>query len=166
MCRKLTNLCQNFVTETCKQCSEATRHRLCCEKLGTSHDVKGFATGSSLEYIVVERANDDLCQKNITNAGLICAKPIDFQRNLPENNHKICRFFTDCFLAKFALKIPVKSTDFSAICLLKIKRNLTFFPQPIRSPALTRLVSIGKASMKAKLEYSWVAAFSLSGGNQ
>ena len=25
------------------------------------HDVKGFATGSFLERIVVERANDDLC---------------------------------------------------------------------------------------------------------
>ena len=31
------------------------------KKLGTSHDVKGFATGSFLERIVVERANDDLC---------------------------------------------------------------------------------------------------------
>ena len=30
-------------------------------KLGTSHDVKGFAIGSFLERIVVERANDDLC---------------------------------------------------------------------------------------------------------
>ena len=28
---------------------------------GTSHDVKGFAIGSFLERIVVERANDDLC---------------------------------------------------------------------------------------------------------
>ena len=27
---------------------------------------------------VVERANNDLCQKNIKNAGLISAKPIDF----------------------------------------------------------------------------------------
>ena len=59
-CRKLTNLCQNFVTETCKHCSETTRSRLCCEKLGTSHDVKGFAIGSFLERIVIERANDDL----------------------------------------------------------------------------------------------------------
>ena len=33
----------------------------CCEKLDTSHDVKGFAIGSFLERIVVERANDDLC---------------------------------------------------------------------------------------------------------
>ena len=60
-CCKLANLCQNFVTETCKQRSETTRRRLCCEKLGTSHDVKGFAIGSFLERIVVERANDDLC---------------------------------------------------------------------------------------------------------
>ena len=28
-------------------------------KLGTSHDVKGFAIGSFLEHIVVERAKDD-----------------------------------------------------------------------------------------------------------
>ena len=39
-CRKLANLCQNFVTEMCKQRSETTRRRLCCEKLGTNHDVK------------------------------------------------------------------------------------------------------------------------------
>ena len=52
---------QNFVTETCKQRSETTRRRLCCKKLGTSHDIKGFAIGSFLERIVVERANDDLC---------------------------------------------------------------------------------------------------------
>ena len=60
-CRKLANLCQNFVTETCKQRSETTRRRLCCEKLGTSHDVKGFAIGSFLKRVVVERANDVLC---------------------------------------------------------------------------------------------------------
>ena len=31
------------------------------KKLGTSHDVKGFAIGSFQEHIVVEKANDDLC---------------------------------------------------------------------------------------------------------
>ena len=40
---------------------ETTKRRLCCAKLGTSHYVKGFAIGSFLERIVVERANDDLC---------------------------------------------------------------------------------------------------------
>ena len=68
---------------TWKQCSETTSRKLRCEKLGTSHDVEGFATGSFLERIVVERANDNLCQKNIKNTGLIRAKPIDFLRNLP-----------------------------------------------------------------------------------
>ena len=38
-----------------------TRRRLCCEKLGTSHDVKGLAIGSFLECTVGERANADLC---------------------------------------------------------------------------------------------------------
>ena len=36
-------------------------NRLCCEKLGTSHDVKGFAIGSVLERIVVEKVNDGSC---------------------------------------------------------------------------------------------------------
>ena len=62
----------------CKQHSETTRRRLCCENLGTSHDAKGFAIGSFLECIVVERTNDDLCKKNMKNEGLINAKPIDF----------------------------------------------------------------------------------------
>ena len=39
-----------------KKRSETSRHRLCCEKLSTSDDVKGFAIGSFLERIVVERA--------------------------------------------------------------------------------------------------------------
>ena len=60
-CCKLANLPWNFITETCKQRPETTRCRLCCEKLGTSHDVKGLAIGSFLERIVVERANDNLC---------------------------------------------------------------------------------------------------------
>ena len=60
-CRKLANLSWKFITETCEQRPETTRRRLCCKKLGTSHDVKGFAIGSFLERIVVERANDDLC---------------------------------------------------------------------------------------------------------
>ena len=40
----------------CKQRPETNRHTLCYEKLGTSHDAKGFAIGSFLEGIVVERA--------------------------------------------------------------------------------------------------------------
>ena len=55
----------------------------------------------------------------------------------PENNHKICRLFTDCFPAKFTLKIPAKSTDFSAILSPKIQRNLTFFSTNYQKPWYT-----------------------------
>ena len=51
-----------------------------------------------------------------------------------ENNHKIRRFCTDCFPAKFAPNIPAKSANFSAILSLKFPRNLTFFRRPIGSP--------------------------------
>ena len=104
-CHKLANLSQNFVTETCKRHPETTRCRLCCEKLGTSHDVKGFAIGSFLKRIIVERANDDLCQKNVKNAGLILWL---FSTQISLEINRFCAelaFFTDCFLVKFASKI-------------------------------------------------------------
>jgi len=50
----------------------------------------------------------------------------------PENNHKIHCFFTDCFPAKFAPKIPAKLADFS----LKSRKIWLFFQQPIRSPVV------------------------------
>ena len=45
-----------------KQHPKTTRRRLCCEKLGTSYDLKNFAIGSFLDGIV-ERVNDYLCLK-------------------------------------------------------------------------------------------------------
>ena len=76
------NLSQQICLETSSlKCSNNVPNyqaKLCCEKLGTSHDVKGFGIGLFLEHMVVERANDDLCYKNVKNAGLISAKPIDF----------------------------------------------------------------------------------------
>ena len=71
------------------QTSRNYQARLCCKKLGTSRNVKGFAIGSFLERIV-ERAN---------NTGLISAKPIDFQRNLAKFSLK--------FLAKFPRNWPI-----------------------------------------------------------
>ena len=51
----------NFITTMSKQRSKTTRHKLCCKKLGTSHDVKSFAIGSLLDHLVVKIANDYLC---------------------------------------------------------------------------------------------------------
>ena len=110
--------------QTTSRNSETTRCRLCCEKLGTSHDVKGFAIGSVLERTVVERANDGLCWKNIKNAGLVSGKPIDllkittksafFDRLIfgyvcLENSGEIGRFFRE-----FVPKNPAKFDFFSA----------------------------------------------------
>ena len=81
--RKLVNLSWNFITETCKQHSKTTGHRLCCEKLGTSHDVKGFAIGSVLERIVVERANDDSVRTTFKTLVWSAQKPIDLWRSFP-----------------------------------------------------------------------------------
>ena len=122
------NLSWNFVTETCKQCPETTRCRLCCEKLGTSHDIKGFAIGSFLEHIVVERANDDLCLKNVKNAGLI-SRSISSEFSLkittklavfyhlflgnvcPENSQEIGQFFWE-FVPKNPAKFDLFFTTF------------------------------------------------------
>ena len=117
----------------CKQRPGTIRHRLCCKKLGTSHNVKGFAIGSFLERTVVERAKwwktFKMLEKRL--------KRWSDQRK------------TDRFLAKFALKIttklavfyqllfgevcpensckiPAKWADFSVNLSLKIPRNLTF----------------------------------------
>ena len=47
---------------TSKQRSKTTRHKLCWEQLGTSHDVlKSFAIGSFLERFVVKIASDYVC---------------------------------------------------------------------------------------------------------
>ena len=60
-CRKLANLSWNLVTTMSTQCPKTTRRKLCCEKLGTSHDVKSFAIGSFFEHFVDKIANDYFC---------------------------------------------------------------------------------------------------------
>ena len=54
----------------------------------------------------------------------------------PENDHKIRRLFTDCLPAKFTLKIPAKSTDFSTISSPKTREIWLFFRE--LSEALTK----------------------------
>ena len=69
----------------------------------------------------------------------------------PENNHKIRRFFTDCFPTKFVLKIPAKFREigrFSAILSLKIPRNLTFFSRNL-SEALSSVDSVDRSILLA-----------------
>ena len=81
------------------------------KKLGTSHDVKGFAIGSFLERIVQPLFNRKTLKTLVWSV---------WNRSIPS---EICP------------KITTKSADFSTILALKIPRNLTFFPRPVRSPA-------------------------------
>ena len=114
---------------------ETTRHRLYCEKLGTSYVVAGFAICSFLEHIVVKEQMMTSLRKML--------KMLVWSAQNQLITSEIClkistksAIFTDCFSAKFTLKIPAKSADFSANLSLKILQNLTFFPRPIRSPGL------------------------------
>ena len=108
------NLSWNFVTETCKQRPETTRRGLCCEKLGTSNDVKGFAIGSFLERIVVERANDDLCLKNVKNAGVI-SQSISSEFSLKITT-KLAIFYQLLFRRSLSRKFPGNWPIFLGIC--------------------------------------------------
>ena len=58
------------------------RRKLCCKKLGTSHDVKSFAKGAFLERFVVE-----IAKTYLSISSEIC----------PENSHKIGRFLPIVF---------------------------------------------------------------------
>ena len=108
-CRKLPNLCQNFVTEMCKQRSETTRHRLCCEKLGSSHDVKGLLPLVHFWSILLLKEQMMTSVRKTLKTLVWSAQNWSISSKIiPENNHKICRFFTDCSPAKFAPKIPGK----------------------------------------------------------
>ena len=117
-CRKLVNLSWNFDTKMRKQRPETTRCRSCCEKLGTNHDVKGFAIVSVLERIVVERAKfHDLCKKNIKNAGLWSAQNWSISNKVfPKNNHKIGLFSLTDFWLSLSQKIPRNQSIFPRNC--------------------------------------------------
>ena len=126
-CCKLANLFSNFVTETCKQRSKTTRRQLCCEKLGTSHDVKGFAIGSFLErlkeqMITSVRKTQKTLIWSAQNRWIASETKICL-----ENNHKI-----SCLLP-IALwrSLP---WNFPRICPQKSYKIWLFSLQPIRSP--------------------------------
>ena len=124
-CRKLANLCQNFVTEMCKNnvpklpgvdyvaknwfISEA----YCCWK----SKIMMTSVRKMLKMLVRSAQNRLISSE-------IC----------PENNHKIRRYLPIAFRPSLPLKIPAKTADFSAILPPKNPAKFDFFPQSIRSP--------------------------------
>ena len=100
------------------------------------------AIGSFLKRIVVERAIDDLCKKNVKNAGPIGPKLIDIWQNFPSKITTKSAFFYRLIFGKVcpkhSLKSAAKSADFSANLPLKIPRNLTFF-HPLSGPGCSNV---------------------------
>ena len=80
------------LTAMSEQHPKTTRHKLCCEKLGTSHDVKSFALGSFFKHFVDKIAVTISVKKHWTHSWNQC---------------KI-----NWFLVKFSQKIPMKSAFF------------------------------------------------------
>ena len=74
---KHPNLSWNFVIAMSKQCPKTTRPALYCKKLSTSHGV-----------IIVVRANNYLCSKNLNSAG-----QIDFSEICPKKAKKLAVFY-------------------------------------------------------------------------
>ena len=107
-CRKLANLSQNFVTEMCKQHPETTRRRLCCEKLGTSHDLKALPLVHFWSVLLLKEQMTTSVRKTLKTLVWSAQIQLISGEICPENNHKIHRFFIDWFPAKFAPKIPAK----------------------------------------------------------
>ena len=108
-------------------------------KLGTSHDVKGFAIGSFLERIVVERAKDDPVMKMLKM--LVWSAKTDryLTKCSLKNNHKIGRFYWLIFgevCPNHSRESAAKSADVSAILSLKIPRNLPFFHLTYQKPSI------------------------------
>ena len=141
-CRKLPNLCQNFITENVQTTFRNYQARLCCEKLGTSH----FWSVLLLKEQMMTSVRKTLKTLVWSTQNRSISSDV-----FPENNHKIRRFFTDCFPTKFVLKIPAKFREigrFSAILSLKIPRNLTFFPRNL-SEALSLVDSVDRSILLA-----------------
>ena len=104
------------------ECLKTTRRKLCCEKLGTSHDVKIFAIGSFLKRFVVRIAKLSSLLKKTSNTFVKSAQNQSISREIcPESSHNIGHF------------LPIV---FRRICL-KIPQNLTFFSASYQKPCST-----------------------------
>ena len=80
-----------------KEGPKTTRRKLCCEKLGTSHDIKSFAFGSFLKHFVVKIANDYLCYKTLNRLVKSVQNRLISSEVCPENSHEIGHFLLIVF---------------------------------------------------------------------
>ena len=126
-CCKLANLSWNFVTETCKQHPETTRSWLCCEKLGTSHDVHWFI---SWVYCCWKR-------KWWSDQRKTDRSPAKFALKITTKSAVFYRLLFGEVCPEISREIPAKLADFSMNLFQKSREIWLFSPRPIRSPVLS-----------------------------
>ena len=96
---------------TCKQRPETTRRRFCSEKLGTTHDVKGFAIASFLEHIVVKEQMMTSVRKTLKTLVWSAQNRSISSEICLENNHKIGRFLPIAFWWSLHWNLPRNSRE-------------------------------------------------------
>ena len=146
---KLANLSSNFIATTNEQRPKPTRRKLCCKKLGTSHNVNSFAIGSFFDRFVVRIATRSSNQ----------CKVINFEKNLSRKFPQNQPFFTDCLLVKLAPKV---SSNLS----LKILRNLTSMtyqkPYSMVKSIRSDCLKISRTEVVINLEVNWLCLCDLA----
>ena len=124
-CRKLANLCQNFVTEMCKNN---------VPKLPGVDYVAKIMLVHFWSVLLLKEQMMNSVRKMLKMLVRSAQNRLISSEICPENNHKICRYLPIAFRPSLPLKIPAKMADFSAISSPKNPAKFDFFPQSIRSP--------------------------------
>ena len=134
-CRKFANLSWNFATETSKQGSKATRHRLCCEKLDTSH----FSVVLLLKEQLIISAPPPPKKKMLKMLVRLMQNRLIFSNISREYSHEIRHILLIVSQWSLSRKIPWNRSIFPRICPWKFLEIWLFCPWPIRSPGLLPL---------------------------
>ena len=114
-----------------------TRHRLCCEKLGTSHDVKGLPLVHFWSILLLKEQMMTSVRKTLKMLVWSVQNRSISSEICLENNHKIGRFLPIAFwwsLPQKPSEIPSKSAIFSTNLSIKILWNLTFSSATYQKP--------------------------------
>ena len=146
-----------------EQCPKTNRHQWCCEKLGTSHDVKSFVIGLFLEWYVVKIAKWLSLLKNIKHA---CQSKI-YQflaissKICPENSLEISCFLPIVLSAKLAPKNFRESVSENAT---KFDFFSATFQKPCSLVWFVRFdcLKISRTEVGINLEVNWLCLCNLA----
>ena len=136
------NLSWNFVTETCKQCPKTSRNRLSCKNWALAMMLKALPLVHLWSVLLLKEQMMTSVREMLKTLVWSAQNRSISCEICPENNHKISHFL----LIAFWQSLPLISANFS----LKSRKNLTFFPRPIRSPSRSDVTGASKCCFHSK----------------